>query len=273
MALDNLTIALDGEVHLEQFSRTIRSFYHLVKALSEEIGKPDLDWIIDDLQVSSAIATARAPSDPQAAEQVVNAYADIGSAFQSNTAPRQVYSPRVRTASARVVSIRDERITAIRFETPVRESIVRISPGQVIAFPTSTFRAVIPALESAHPEPLIFVPAPSLGAIQGRVQVLSNRGGLRFTLYDLLYDKAIGCYVSEGQQELLRDIWGKIAIIEGMITRDPVNGRPLSIRQISNITPLPEPYTRREYQEARGAAPSLTGLSPEEAVRRVRDAQ
>jgi hypothetical protein len=121
-------------------------------------------------------------------------------------------------------------------------------------------------------QPRIIALAPSLGGIQGRVQSLSNRGGLRFTVYDLLYDRAVGCYVAEGKEELLRNIWGKLAVVEGMITRDPVNGRPLSIRQVSNITPIPDPSSAHEYTDARAAVPSLVGLSPEEAIRRIRDA-
>ncbi len=271
MANDNLTIVLEGEVPLEQFSRTIQRFYKLIRALSEEIGKPDMDWLLDDLQMSSAIATARAPSDIEGAEQVVTAYADIGAAFESNTATNVSYSWRVQRAAIRVVSINDARVSSVRFETPLRESLVKVTPGRVIQFPVDSRSAQIPNL-SPYSSPLVVSPAPSIGGIQGRVQALSNRGTLRFTVYDLLYDKAIGCYVSEEKKELLRDVWGKMAIIEGVITRDPVTGRPLSIRQVSNITPLPEPFTKREYEEARGCAPSLTGLSPEEAIRRIRDA-
>jgi hypothetical protein len=94
---------------------------------------------------------------------------------------------------------------------------------------------------------------------------------LRFTVYDLLYDKAIGCYITEGKEELLRNTWGKLAVIEGLITRDPVNGRPLTIRQVSNIAILPDPCGGREYEEARGAVPLLTGISPEDSIRRLRD--
>jgi hypothetical protein len=103
--------------------------------------------------------------------------------------------------------------------------------------------------------------------------MLTNRGSLRFTLYDLLNDKAVSCYFSEGKQELIRDMWGKLAIVEGIVSRDPINGRPLVIRQVNNLTPLDELGRHFEYQDAMGVAPSLSGLSPEEAIRRIRDAQ
>jgi hypothetical protein len=96
---------------------------------------------------------------------------------------------------------------------------------------------------------------------------------LRFTLFDLFYDKAVSCYFAEGKQELIRDMWGQLAVVEGIISRDPVTGRPLSIRQVNTVMPLAENAAHFDYQEARGVAPSLNGLSPEDAIRRIRDAQ
>lgn len=102
------------------------------------------------------------------------------------------------------------------------------------------------------------------------MQTLSSRGGLRFTLYDLLHDKAVSCYLAEGYEEIMRDLWGKIATVEGLVTRDPLSGRPLAVRQITTVTPKPDlPIS---YRDARGAAPSLTGLLPEHPIRRLRDA-
>src|ERR1039457_6302942 len=101
MAADTLTIILDGEVPLVEFARAIESFYELVKALSDEVGTPELDWVLDDLQISSAVATIRASRDQQAAEKVVNAYADVGHALEVD-APIRFSSP-VRSAARKIV--------------------------------------------------------------------------------------------------------------------------------------------------------------------------
>ena len=69
MPNDTVTLALDGDVPLEEFARTMGRFAELVNALSEEVGSPGLDWVVDDLQVSSAVATVRSPSDLQAARK------------------------------------------------------------------------------------------------------------------------------------------------------------------------------------------------------------
>jgi len=276
---DTLTIVLEGEIALSQFASTIESFYELVTALSVEAGAPDLDWVLEDLQVSSMFATVRASKDPKAIKKVVDAYGEVGQALQSGRPIAS--SPRVQTAARKVVSIRDARVKSVRFETPFRESIVKVSPvEEIITAPVSPVVEMVPLKLSTAPASITKVSAPlviampaAYGGVQGRVQALSSRGGLRFTVYDTLYDKAIGCYISEGKEELLRNIWGLLAVVEGMITRDPVTGRPLSIRQVVRITPLPDPSAKREYEAARGVIRPLDGVSPEEAIRRMRDAQ
>ncbi len=110
------------------------------------------------------------------------------------------------------------------------------------------------------------------GAFEGRVQTISNRGGLRFTLFDLLHDKAVSCYLAEGQQDIMADVWGRMAVVEGWVTRDPRTGRPRSVRRVRTVTAkgdgLPD-----GWRQARGAVPVPIGaLSAEAAIRRIRDA-
>jgi hypothetical protein len=271
MLVDTITIALDGEIPLSEFARTIGSFYELVRALSDETGNPSLDWVLDDLQVSSAVATIRAAKDPRSAEIVANAYVEVGQSLENHVPIK--HTVRVQQAARKLVSIRDYRVKAIRFETPVREVVYKVQVQGMVNSPEPSL-ALAGDEDKAQDQPrLAIARATALGGVQGRIQALSNRGGLRFTIYDLFHDKAIGCYVAEGKDELLRNMWGKLATVEGVITRDPFTGRPLSIRQISNITPLPELIAgegRAGYLEARGILQSST--LPEDAIRRIRDA-
>ena len=111
---------------------------------------------------------------------------------------------------------------------------------------------------------------PAYGALAGRIQTLTNRATLRFTLFDDLYDRAVSCYIQEGHEDILRAVWGKRAIVEGLISRDPQSGRPLSIRGVSNIRPIPE--ENGDYRKARGILPPPEGADkPEDIIRRMRD--
>jgi hypothetical protein len=107
------------------------------------------------------------------------------------------------------------------------------------------------------------------GAIKGWIQTLSMRRGLKFTLYDALYDKGVACYLKQGQEELVRNAWGYKTLVSGYITRDST-GKPLSIRDISTIEILPE-SDPEAWKRAAGVFPR--GDEPAEvAVRRIRDA-
>src|SRR5690242_1859744 len=106
------------------------------------------------------------------------------------------------------------------------------------------------------------------GAVEGEVQTLTKRHGLRFTLYEFLNDKAVSCYLQEGQEEQMRNIWGKRAIIEGVVSRDK-HGHPISVRQIAHIIPIEE---EGDYTQARGILPMAPDDElPEVRIRRTRD--
>jgi hypothetical protein len=259
MADNTVTLVLDGRVPLSEFAKGVVAFNDLVSALADEVANGAVRWVLDDLQFSSAIATARAEGAPEDISRVVVAYADVGTTLESRATPH--YGARVRKAVEKIVDINVERV---RFETASRDALI---PLRHAIAPEQGTLAAAPALQVVRGR------KPAFGGIKGRIQTLTNRGGLRFTLFDLHQDRAVGCYFEEGKQDQVRDLWGRYAIVEGMISRDPVNGRPLAIREVKEITPLPDPTGRRDFEAAMGAAPSLSGMSAEEAIRRVRDAQ
>ena len=114
-------------------------------------------------------------------------------------------------------------------------------------------------------------PSVSIGAITGRVQTLSSRSGLRFNLYDTVHDRAVACYLGQGQEEIMREAWGNRATVVGRVSRDPVTGKPLSIRDIRKVELLDD-VAPGTYRQARGAIPWEPGdILPEEAIRLLRD--
>lgn len=274
MPLNTVTLVLNGEVSLDAFAEAVSHFNELVRALSAETGLPDLDWTVADLQISSAMATSLSIGPEKIVEAVVRGYDDVGACLEANK-PINHAEP-VKSAASRLVSISDKRIPSIRLETAIREWTVPVIPirKEDAAKGPQLVQKVEPE-PAVQPRLALTKIAPAFGGVHGRIQTLTNRAGLRFTLFDVFHDKAVSCYLAEGDEDKIRDLWGKMAAVEGLITRDPESGRPLAIRQIADITPMPEPRDPHTYswQTARGAAPSLNGLSPEEAIRRIRDAQ
>lgn len=255
MAEDNLTLALDGSVSLDDFAVAVKGLQGLVNAISRDVAKKDrIEWVLDALEHGSAITTVRGFSQsPESVEAVVGAYHYVGEALQSDK--KVPYSRQVRHHAQRIYNIlqhRHRNVTAIRFETPSSTVIVR---------PKATLLPQDEGLVS------------SFGAIEGRIQTLTSRGGLRFTLYDSIYDKPVSCYLKVGREDAMRDAWGRRAVIEGWVSRDAKTNRPFTVRQVENIELLPE-VPIGAFRTARGLV-SFTNkdFNSEDFIRQVRDAE
>jgi hypothetical protein len=178
---------------------------------------------------------------------VTHGYLVVGQSLQRGASIP--YAPAVQKAAKDMQGVLNGKVKQLVFETAEDEAAVRAAPVPLTTKP----REII-----------------TRGAVTGRVQTVTNRGSLRFTLYDLLHDRAVGCYLAEGREDLMLGAWGKVAVVEGLVRRDPETGRPLSVRQISELVVRPE-GERDSYRAARGAVQGPFLMSPEEAIRRVRD--
>ena len=105
----------------------------------------------------------------------------------------------------------------------------------------------------------------------GTVQTLSNRARLRFNLYDIIHDKSVSCYLSPGQEELMREAWRRQARVTGTVSREDGSGRPTVIRDILKVELLEE-VQPGSYKLTKGTVPWQPGdMSPEEVVRQIRN--
>jgi hypothetical protein len=258
MADDTVTLALQGDVSLEAYADALSHFRNLVAALASEAKAADVVWQIEDLEYSSAITTVRGvPTNgtrPESIARVVRSYLEVGQALERrSTIP---FHETVRTEAHAILTVLSNvSVEAVRFETAEADAIVREQP--MLDPPR------VPLPQRADP---------TYGAVTGRVQTLTSRTGLRFTVYDHIHDRAVSCYLVEGQESMMRQMWDRVATVEGIVTRDPLTGRPLTVRKISKVTPLAEAEPQT-YQNARGALPHREGdPAPEDVIRRLRDA-
>lgn len=254
---DTLTLALDGTVSLSEFSTAVSRFNGLVAALAADAKVEGVIWQIDALDYSSAITTARGVSEngakPEEIDRVIRAYLEVGQALEhGDTIP---FSPTVcKEAEGIAAILRGSAVEAIRFETAESDAIIR---EPTVAVPTPTEPT---GREEAY------------GAVTGRVQTLTSRNSLRFTLYDHIHDRAVSCYLVEGRESMMRQMWDRVATVEGWISRDPQTGRPLTVRRVSNVSALAE-VEPQDYMKARGALPLKdSDPLPEVLTRRLRDA-
>ena len=248
MSKTTLTFELGGRVELNELEEGIRLFRRLVSNLTPRTG---VAWVVEDLQPGSARVTLRGESDnPAKVEKIIAEYEEIGGALSRHETLRHTKTRVVQAAHAIADFVGPREY--VRLETPNQDYIVygnRVADDRVQ-----------------------IAPIVSIGAITGRVQTLSSRSGLRFNLYDTVHDRAVACYLRQGQEEIMREAWGNRATVVGRVSRDPLTGKPISIRDIRQVELLSEPAPGA-YREARGAVPWEPGdILPEEAIRLLRGA-
>ena len=253
MPNNKLTFEIGGEIELKDLEKGISLFTRLVNALTPRDG---VMWIVHDLQPGSARLTLEGKAADEAdVERVVRDYEIIGRHMSNGTSD---YAPAIfakgkKRAMKAAYAIRDFAVSGTvdywRFETESDD------------FTIYPIDATPPRASSSI----------SIGEVTGRVQTLSNRGGLKFTLYDDIYDKAVECHLQSGREDIMREAWGRRANVIGVITRDAI-GKPTSIKEIANVELIAE-VPPGDYRQARGAIPWKPGdMLPEEVIRKMRDA-
>jgi len=255
MPRDTVTLELQGKVSLARFADAVGRFSSLVEELASAHGATGIRWEIADLEAGSATATARGLTGNGATasqlERVVDSYLEVGEALQRGaTLP---FPPPVEREARALASVIGGGVEGIRFETAKADVLLREPAADATVTPASE-------------------PVSAYGAVTGRVQTLTSRSRLRFTLYDTLADRAVSCYLAEGKESEARDIWDRLATVEGWVSRDPASGRPLTVRRITAVNVLDEGETGG-YRRARGVlARRGASARAEERIRRLRDA-
>lgn len=254
MPKDTITLRISGDVHLEDYLVAMRQFRALIEGLNKDVARGvKVEWSIDELMAGSAATTVKGGVSKEAwqsaVEAIVEAYEDVGTRMERGQ--ELPYSKETVDAAFGITEILDGRIDEITFETDDMEAFVSSAVASSFDRPRQTaFYAY--------------------GAIEGRVQTLSSRTDLKFTLYDV-FGRAVQCHLRKGDEDRMRNAWDRWVVVEGRVRRD-AEGRPKSIRQITDVVVRDE-GSPSDYRQARGAIPvGPNALSSEETIRRLRDA-
>lgn len=262
MADKTITLKLQGGVTLDSLSFALGQFSKLVAALCADAKAKGMTWDVTGLEAGSAIVTARAEVDDEFTEEqadfVITSYARVGKELAEHSA-LPGYRQRVRKPALALADVATWGLEEVVFETAEEDIVIR--PAKLDA----------PARERQEGEPIPF-PTAAYGSVTGRVQSLSNRGGLRFTIYEVMSDRAVSCYLAPGSEGTMINVWGQLATIEGDVSRDPATGRPIAVRHVEDVA-IHDECDVEGYKRARGAVVPLPGTDlPEDIIRRLRDA-
>lgn len=248
-----LALTLDGPIELGVFEEAISSFRQLVDSLTEAVAPSgNVLWVIDYLEAGSAQVVIRGEApDMSDVRAVVDAWGDLGEAAELTNVSD--FPTSVQQDYAGLAALLNGKVETIRMYAGEREAFISEPLG-------------------AAPPPVRAAPAAlySLGAVSGRIETLAHRQ-MRFSLYDTLDDKRIDCWLRAGDEDLVKEAWGRLAIVEGRIRRDPRSGRALSVREITNVVHFDDPNPDA-WRRAQGAVNvSERSELPEDTIRRLRD--
>ena len=248
MPKDTLTFEIGGVVDIAALERGLIVFRRLVGALTPR--NAAVSWIVEELEASSAVATLRGEAeDASVVEKVVEEFGYLGAILQEGSSLNGL-RPLVSRAAEAVMAVADTA-EYVRLATPDGEFIVSSGNNHV----TGRSGSLV-----------------AVGTVTGRIQSMSNRGRLRFNIYDSIFDRAVVCFLDEGTEDRMREAWGKRARVLGYVHREPSSGRPIAVRRVLNIEILPE-VEPGAYRQARGAVPWRPEYeSGEEVIRRLRGA-
>lgn len=249
MTADSVTLRLGGDVTVAKLSEALDRFSDVLNALQKE-AEANVEWVVSGLEHGSAVATARAvPLDDHSSQLVPGLYDGYLDAAHSVAGGSVDGSRPVLKLVRDLTAIADER----------NEVVLETAVDEVVFWQPAAHRVSDPVATTSK----------SLGTVRGRVETLSHRGTLRFSLYDLTTDRPVSCYLDPDHETVMRDAWGRIADVTGTIARDVSTGRPRSIRRITSVDVVDD-GNPDSYILARG---SIQLREPsEEVVRRMRDA-
>jgi hypothetical protein len=257
VANNTITLAMSGEVSLDDFEQAMRALKSLLLAIQvDKSPGEDLRWIVEEMSSGSAMTSFRGVGTM--VEPVVREYQKIGAEAAVGRLPPSA-SAAIRIAMSKITDIIGRNgVTSMRFETRENEAEI-LAPLSENAPPTQAQGAVA-------------APKPAIGSVRGRIQSITQHKSLHFTMYDLRTDRAISCYLEPGYEDFMRKSWGKIAVVSGLVHRHPITGEPTTVRRINpeNIKLIKE--MRGSWRDAIGASPSRRGeISSDAAIRRGRD--
>ncbi|MCY3748548.1 MAG: hypothetical protein OXG64_04550 [Chloroflexi bacterium] len=111
--------------------------------------------------------------------------------------------------------------------------------------------------DSSHPD--------SFGSIEGTVEKLAKGHAAKFAVYPDEASRGVPCYLSPEDEARMAGLWRKRVRVEGLLRRDSGTGRPLSIRDVTNIELLEPPAT--DPADLWGILPAAGDRKPEELIR------
>jgi hypothetical protein len=254
---NELTLQLNGYPDVDKFASFINNSRHLIKALAVAViphyRRTDnkVHWFPINASINGSvfITYEGRTANPDNFLRVEDAFFRVGEALRSGADIPYTPSVEQYASNLRKVVEKDKSIESLVFMNEGNQTLVKSVPELSNKLPTVTV----------------------YDEIQGRIETISSRKGLRFILYDSHFDRAVTCYVNNMEsEEQLTKHFGKLVRVMGLVIRDAETDRPFKIKDIQQVTAVETP--KLSWRDAEGIIQLPKNQSPESFIRSLRDA-
>ena len=234
-----LTLEIDGpQITAEKFELGVRSFLAIIKNVATTfLGHPKgVRWLVDvesgSVKLNFTPQPVKAPVNaiPSTLDTIENGFVllESGSTRPPHFSDKALKQAHILASISDVEGTEIDRVRVWRNGKPN---------------PISTKTLV-------HVDSIIATDSRDWGTIEGRLSVLSERGGLRFTVYDPVTNKAIRCHFDETLLDDAINAFRQRVSVCGLI-RYRSDGQPISIK-VDKFFVLPRPETLPRIEDVRG---------------------
>lgn len=214
----------------EMLKQAVGAFVDLIQEISGEVGHgKKVQWDMS-VERGSRLFIAR-PADVASAAPARLVIKSVSSGLRSLERGTIIAPPHFNDRAL----IAAKRLAALHDGTERKFSYLRVrSSGKPCEISSRTTISV---------DRLISGQRQAYGTVEGKLQTMTERGGLQFVVYDALFDKGVNCFLEEGTAQSAVHAFGKRVAVSGLVQYDK-EGRPVSIRVgdiriFKDVTELP----------------------------------
>lgn len=199
-----VTLELDGpKITSDKFVRAVNAFFGMVNDVSKQVsGKNSaLSWVVSVESGSARINAMPEPtelSDWDTIPPILKAIEESTTSIESGSDIPRYFSDHGLERMRDLASIKDDGVSSIRLI--VDNTTVNISH-----------------YTTAHVDDILGEKSKALGTIEGKLQMITERGGFKFAIYDDLTDKRVECHVSPEKFEDIKNAFGKRVSVYGIV--------------------------------------------------------
>ncbi len=223
----DMTLELNGaDVTPDRFQRAIRAFFGMVGEVTKSVcdGKPRVEWRVQVKAGSNLIGMNSVPGfRPETVGLIASTIRDGIVALEENNLS---HPPHFSDAALRHVHDLAETLV-----------IKRLQDFSLRLWTRKHSLAVTDRLATSSTL-LLTKQVEDYGSIDGKLQTLSERGAMRFVIYETLTDRGISCFIKPDQLSDAMKSFQQRVEVYGLIGYRP-DGVPVSI-DVDDIVQFPK---------------------------------